>query len=238
MNSICTIAKKEFKDFFFSPIAYVFLTIFLLLTFWIFLSGFFVGGQATLRGFFSIIPWMFLIFLPAITMGRWAEEKRAGTLEILLTLPVKDWQVVLGKFFGCVLFLIAAALFTLPLCAAVAALGNPDWGPVLGGYLGFILLGSLFIAVGLFFSSITVSPIVAFILSFIVLFLFTISGEGIIVSNLPPSFGTFLNLLSSNYHFQSIARGVIDSRDLAYYFSVTGFFLYLNVLSLESRKWE
>lgn len=236
MPTILTIAKKEFKEPFFTPLAYVFMTVFLSLTFWIFFSDFFVRNEASMRLFFSWVPLLFMVFLPATTMGKWSDEKKSGTQEILLTLPITDLQIVLGKFLASVFFLLTTLAFTLPLVFTVASLGDLDWGTVIGGYVGLILLGSSWIAIGLYLSSITESAIIAFITSFIVLFFFYIIGESLVL-NYVPQFLTPLFLgLSSSDHYQSIARGVLDSRDILYYASVTGFFIYLNLLSLENRK--
>lgn len=238
MKTLLAITKKEYRDFFFSPIAYVFMTVFLLIVLWVFFSDFFVRSQASLRLFFSWVPLVFLVFLPAVTMGKWSEEKRQGTMELLLTLPLKDWHLVMGKFFASLLFLLTTLAFTLPLVFTVSFLGDLDMGPVIGGYLGLIFLGASSIAIGLTLSSLTKNSIIAFILSFLILFLLYLIGEPLILNLVPDFLGVILANLSLNYHFQSIARGVIDSRDIIYYFSVIGFFLYANLLSLESRHWE
>lgn len=238
MKTTLTIAKREFAHYFLSPIAYVFITVFLSLNYWLFFSDFFVQAQATLRQFFTWTPVLFLIFIPAITMNLWAEEKKMGTLEILLTLPVRDWEVTLGKFFGALFFLGVTLITTTPLVATVWALGELDLGPVIGGYMGLVFLGMLCIAVGLYFSSLTSNAIIAFILSFLVLFIFYIIGEPFVLNQLPAGLGPFLASVSLGTHFKSISRGLIDSRDILYYLTASGFFLYLSVMSLESRKWE
>lgn len=238
MNPIISIAKKEYREFFYSPIAYVFTTVFLFLTFWIFFANFFPLGQATLRFFFSWVPILFLIFLPSITMSKWAEEKKLGTLETLLTLPLTDLSIVLGKFLSCVFVLLTILLLTLPVCLTVSFLGDLDPGPVIGGYLGLIFLGSACIGVGLYFSSLTENQIIAYVISTVVLFLFYLLGEQVIINYLPSFLKPLLSYVSLSTHFQSITRGVIDTRDVLYYLSVTGFFLYLNLIQLESRKWR
>ena len=227
-----TIAKKEFREFFCSPIAYVFLTVFLVLVFWVFFSSFFIQNQASLRVFFSWIPVIFVVFLPAVTMGKWAEEKKSGTFELLLTLPVTDFQAVMGKFLSCLYFVMVALIFTLPLVGTVWFLGDLDLGPVFCGYVGLVLLAAASIAVGLYLSSLTQNSIVAFILSFLVLFVLHLLGESLVVNAAPQFLVPWFLGASLSNHFESISRGVLDSRDLFYYISVTGFFLYLNVFKL------
>lgn len=238
MNPIISIAKKEAREFFYSPIAYVFTTVFLFLTFWIFFANFFPLGQANLRFFFSWVPILFLIFLPSITMSKWAEEKKMGTLETLLTLPLTDWTVVFGKFLACLFVLLTILFLTLPVCLTVSLLGDLDPGPVIGGYLGLFFLGSACIGVGLYFSSLTENQIIAYIIPTVVLFLFYLLGEQVIINYLPSFLKPILSYVSLSTHFQSITRGVLDTRDILYYVSVTGFFLYLNLIQLESRKWR
>lgn len=231
-----TIAAKEFMDYFFSPLAYIFITVFVGLSFWFFFSDFFVRGQASLRLFFNWAPILFLVFLPAVTMGKWSEEIHSGTIEILLTLPVTDWEVVLGKFVSSLLFLAVTLLFTLPLVATVTTLGNPDWGPIIGGYLGLLFLGGASLAIGLFISSTTSSSIVAFIISFLSFFVLLIIGEPVMLNHLPDFLVPLLSQMSLSRHFESMARGVLDTTDVIFYASTTFFFLYLNILSLQNRK--
>ena len=238
MNPALTIARKEFRSYFQSPIAYIFITVFLALTHFFFFRGFFVVAQATMREFFALIPIVFLLFVPAITMRLWAEERKLGTMELLLTFPVKDWEVVLGKFLASFGFLAAALACTLPLAITVAVLGNPDNGAVIGGYLGSLLLGGTYLALGLWISALTSNQIIAFILTAASCFALYIIGEPMVLSAVPDSLAAFTANLSVGYHFDSIGRGVVDSRDILYYLSVIGFFLFLNIRSIESRKWS
>ena len=238
MTTVWNVAKKEFRSYFQSPIAYIFITVFLVLTHWLFFRGFFLIGQATLREFFGLIPIVFLLFVPAVTMRMWAEEKKLGTLELLLTFPVRDWEVVVGKFLASFAFLGVALLLTVPLAITVSSLGNPDNGALVGGYLGCLLLGGAYLAIGLWISGLTQNQIVAFILTAVICFLLYIAGDPIVLSSVPHALLPFFANLSLGYHFDSIGRGVLDSRDLLYYLSIIGFFLFLNIRSVESRSWS
>lgn len=238
MNVTASIFRKEFRGQFSSPAGFVFLTAFLVLSAWLFFRIFFLVGQATLRPFFSFMPWLFLFFVPAAAMRAWAEERKLGTDEILLTLPIRDWEVVFGKFLAGLAFLGLAVALTFPLAITVSALGNPDPGPMIGGYVGLLLLGAAYLAIALFASSLTENQIVAFIVGITLSFVLFIIGEDIVLISAPQWMAPVLRYLGLGQHFASITRGVIDSRDLVYYLSVIGFFLYLNVKSVESRKWR
>lgn len=238
MRNFYAIFKKEFKSYFNSLIAYIFITLFLVPSNWLFLRGFFITGQASMRNFFNLMPLMFLLFVPAITMRLWAEEKKLGTMEILMTLPVRDYEVVLGKFCASFCFLILTVALSFPLAITVAWLGDPDGGPIIGSYLGVLLMGGAYLAIGLFISSLTENQIIAFIISIVVIFALIMIGWDIVLFSVPDFFAPIFSYLSIGEHFDSIGRGVIDSRDLIYYFSVIGFFLYLNVRKLETGKWK
>ena len=236
MTNIINIFQKEFRSYFSSPVAYLFIISFLVVTSWLFIRTFFLMDQSNLRPFFSFLPWIFLFLAPAITMRSWAEEKKLGTLEILMTLPVKDWEIVLGKFLSSFIFLVLTVCLTFPLVLTVYVIGNPDMGPIWGGYLGAFLLGGSYLAIGLFASSITENQIVSFIIAIIICFAFQIIGEDFVLMNAPSSIVPVLSYLGLGAHFQSIGRGVIDSRDLIYYISVMGFFLFLNQIAIEQKK--
>ncbi len=238
MNPIFAIFKRELKEYFNSAIAYICITVFLVLVNWLFFRGFFIEGQANLRQFFNLIPWIFLFFIPAITMRLWAEEKRLGTYEILMTLPVKDYEVVLGKFLASYMFLFITIALTIGIPITVAYLGDPDWGPIIGGYVGILLMGGVYLAIGLFCSSLTLNQIVAFIISITLAFVLFIIGENIVLFAIPNFLVPSFEYLGLANHFDNISSGVIDSRDIIYYLSLIFFFLYLNVRTLESRKWS
>ncbi|MCX5896654.1 MAG: ABC transporter permease subunit [Proteobacteria bacterium] len=238
MKTILTIFWKEFRGYFNSPIAYIFIISFLVFTSWLFFKGFFLMNQSSLRSFFSILPWVFLFLAPAVTMRSWAEEKKLGTIELLMTLPVKDYEVVLGKFLASFIFLIVTLLCSIPLPLTVMLVGNPDIGPIWGGYVGAFLMGGAYLAIGCFASSLTENQIVAFILAIFLSFALLIIGENLVIMNLPAALVPVFTFLGLGAHFESIGRGVIDSRDIIYYISIIGFFLFLNGLSVESRKWK
>ena len=238
MDNIAAIFKKEFRSYFNSPIAYIFITFFLSLSAWFFFRGFFLVGQAEMRGFFGLMPWLFLFFIPAVTMKLWAEEKKLGTLEILMTLPIRDYEVVVGKYLASFALLGVTILLSLSLPITVAYLGNPDGGPIIGGYIGLFLMGAAYLAIGQFASSLTENQIIGFIVGIAFCFSLLIVGEDIVLFNAPNWAVPLLSYLGLGDHFSSILRGVIDSRDLIYYFSVIGFFLYLSVLMVTIQKWR
>jgi ABC-2 type transport system permease protein len=238
MKNIANIFWKEFKAYFNSPVAYIFIISFLGVTNWLFFRTFFLMNQASLRPFFSFLPWIFLFLVPAITMRSWAEEKKLGTIEILMTLPIKDYDVVIGKFLSGFVFMVLALCLTFPIPLTVMILGNPDPGPIWGGYAGSFLLGGAYLAIGLFASSLTENQIISFIVAIVICFAFLIIGEDFVLFNVPSFLAPVLSYLGLGAHFESIGRGVIDSRDILYYLSVMGFFLFLNQISIESRKWK
>jgi ABC-2 type transport system permease protein len=238
MDNVLAIFKKEFKSFFISPIAYVFITVYLVVTNFLFFQGFFIINQADMRNYFGLLPWIFLFFVPAITMRSWAEEKKVRTLELLQTWPVSDVQVVLGKFLASFLFLAISILLSLTIPITIFVLGSPDPGPIIGGYLGALLMGAAYLAIGLWVSSQTENQIVAFILGVVATFILFIIGNQFVTLAAPAAVVPVLSFLGLGNHFESIQRGVIDSRDIIYYASVIGFFLFLNIQSLGSRKWE
>ena len=238
MTNIINIFWKEFRSFFTSPVAYIFIVSFLGVTSWLFLRTFFLLDQSTLRPFFELLPWIFLFLAPAITMRSWAEEKKLGTIEILMTLPVREHEAVIGKFLSGFAFMALALCLTFPLPLTVLIVGNPDPGPIWGGYAGALLLGGAYISIGQFSSSITENQIVSFIVAILICFALLIIGETFVLINVSSSLAPVLSNLALGTHFTSVGRGVLDSRDLIYYFSVIIFFLFLNQIAVESRKWK
>jgi ABC-2 type transport system permease protein len=238
MQNIAAIFKKEFKTFFLSPIAYVFITVYLITTTFLFFQGFFLINQADMRGYFDLLPWVFLFFIPAITMRSWAEEKKVKTLELLLTWPVSDVEVVAGKFLASFALLAIVVLLSITIPITIAIIGHPDPGQIVGQYLGALLMGAAYLAIGLWISSLTENQIIAFIIGVVVIFVLFIISTPFILMRLPAFISPFFTFVGLGSHFESINRGVIDSRDIIYYLSIIGFFLFLNVCSLGSRKWE
>ena len=238
MTNITAIFKKEFRSYFNSPIAYIFITFFLGISAWLFFRSFFFANQAEMRGFFGLMPWIFLFFIPAVTMKLWAEEKKLGTVEILMTLPIRDHEVVIGKFLASLALLIVTVLLSLILPLSVMYLGDPDGGTLITGYLGLLLMGAAYISIGLFASTLTENQIVAFIFGITACFVLLIIGEDIVLFNAPNWLYPIFSYLGLGAHYSSILRGVLDSRDIIYYLSLIGFFLYLSTLSVESRKWR
>jgi len=238
MNAIWVITKRELQSFFDSLIAYIMLILFLGFSgffTWLFGSDIFYIGQASLEGFFNIAFWTLFFFIPALTMRLLAEEKKTGTIELLLTKAVTDREVVVGKFLSTFLLVAVALAFTLPYAITIANIGNLDFGQVLCGYIGLLLMSASYISIGLYASSITQNQIVAFLSSlFIGLFFHLIFGV------LAGSTGGFLsnlfNTLSMTDHFESISRGILDSRDLIYFLSIVFIGLFLSELSLTKRN--
>ncbi len=232
------IMGKELRGYFNSPLAYIFMTVFLVLSSWLYFRSFFLIGQSSMRDFFAILPWFFLVLIPAMTMRLWAEEKKLGTFETLLTAPITEWEAVLGKFMASFTFLFITLVCSSALPMILFFIGNPDWGAILGGYLGSLFLGAVYLSLGLWISSNTDNQIIAFIISVLVMFLLYVMGESFVLHTAPQKLVPFFKYVAVGQHFKSIGRGVIDSRDIIYYFLTTYLFLYLNVVTLKSRKWH
>lgn len=237
MSEIIILAKKEFKVYFISPLAYIYLTIFIAIQNWIFLTSFFAYPTSTMRGYFEILPWVFLFFIPAISMRLWAEEKRTGTFEVLLTLPLNSWEVVLGKFIGGIFFIAFSLLLTFTVPLTIAILGSPDWGELVGSYLGALLLGAAYLSIGCFTSSLTRNQVVSFIISVAIIFILLLLSQDFLLNFLPEALRYPAYYLSITYHFASISKGVIDSRDVVYFLSIILIFLLLNIYKIEGRRW-
>ena len=233
MGQAIHIFQKEFRAYFVSPIAYIVIAIFLLVTGWFFFSTFFLFNQAILRNFFMLLPLVFSFVIPAVTMRLISEELNIGSYEILLTMPVTLTDVVLGKFFAAVAFIAAMLVPTLAYPITTAALGQLDWGPVVGGYLGAILLAAAFCAIGLFASALTRNQIIAFIIGTVICFALTLIDKMLFF--LPRSLLGVFSYLGADLHFQNIAKGIIDSRDIVYFLSVCFVGLYAAHLALQEK---
>lgn len=238
MHHVLIIARKELRAYFNSPLAYIFINVFLVVSSWLFFQNYFVIGQADMRYFFDLMPWMFLFIIPAITMRVWAEEKKLGTIELLLTSPIKDVHIVIGKFLGAFLFLAIALLLSFMVPVVVRWSGSADLGVIFASYLGTLFLGGAYIALGIWLSAFTDNQIIAFILSIVASFLFFIIGQVFVLQSVPSFMASFFQFLGLGSHYTSITRGVLDSRDILYYLSFIGFFLFLNVRQIVGRRFQ
>jgi len=239
MKEIATIFNREIKAFFNSAIAYIFIVVFLLISVGLFMAEFFVVSNADMRWLFFIMPVVLCVFIPAITMRLWAEDRKGNTLELLLTFPMKTYQLVLGKFLASLAFLVTALISTLTVPIMIMILGNPDMGIIICQYIGSILLGSFFLALGIFVSGFCKDQIVSFILSMMACFAFFLMGHPFIASSIDgwlPGLGSLLRIsLGMTQHFVAFQKGVIDSRDILYFAIGSAIFLILNGFWLDTR---
>lgn len=236
LKNIFAIAKKELRTYFNSPTAYVVLAVFLLLWEFLFFRNAFLIGEASLRGLFYYLPWLFLLFIPAITMGSISQEKNEGTLELLLTHPLRDSELIIGKFVGALAFAAIALLFIFPVAFSFSKFGRLDWGVVFGQYLGSVFFAATLIPLGIFISTLFTSQISALLVTTAVSFLYIIAGFNFVTDSLPGFLVTVFEQLSVLSHFESMARGVIDLRDLWYFLSAIVIFLSLGYLLLLKRR--
>ncbi|MBU8869280.1 MAG: ABC-2 transporter permease [Gemmatimonadales bacterium] len=241
MSGTITIFRREFAAYFNSPIAYIFIIAFLVLNTGLFMTGFFLAGNADLRSFFGNLPIFLIFFIPAVSMRLWAEDKRLGTFELLMTLPLKASQVMLGKYFAALAFYLVALAGTLPLPIMIATLGNPDMGALWSGYFGSALLGALYLGIGTFTSGLMrdqISAVILGIMACFMIFVVGIPGVAATVDGWLPGFGSFLqNYVGLSSHFEMMLRGVVSLGDLTYFLGMTALFLTLNALWLEGRKY-
>ena len=242
MSQIGILFRRELRSYFATPVAYVFIVIFLILcgTFTFYLGGFYERGQADLLPFFNFHPWLYLFLVPALSMRLWAEERKSGTIELLMTLPVSLWQSVLGKFLAAWCFTSVALALTFPIWISVNYLGDPDNGVILAAYLGSLLMAGGFLAIGAAISAVTRNQVIAFILTVVVCFGFLLAGLALVLDLfqawLPQIVVDTVASMSFLTHFTSITKGVIDVRDLIYFALVIGIFLYANTIILELKK--
>lgn len=236
-NNIATIYKKELSSFFNSPVAYITIIVFLLINSWFFTSTFFLINQSDLRQLFNIAPLTFLFFVPAITMSLVAKEKNDGTLEFLTTMPISDNEIIVGKFLAALSLLGTGLVFTLVHFVTLLIVGNNfDFGALISGYLGLLILGAAYTSIGIFASAVSDNQITAFIVGFLIIFIFFMMDK---VLMFVPSFMTsIIQYLSVDYHLSNISKGVIDSRNIIYFGSLITFFLLVSVRVLEMRKWR
>jgi len=242
MRNVGIIMRRELASYFATPLAYVFIFIFLVLAnvFTFYLGGFYERGQADLNPFFSFHPWLYLFLIPALSMKLWAEERKSGSIELLMTQPVQLWEAVLGKFLAAWLFTALALALTFPIWITVNYLGSPDNGTILAAYVGSLLLAGGFLAVGSCMSALTRNQVVAFILGVVVCFIFLLAGYPLVLdvfrSWAPQVLMDTIASLSFLTHYESMAKGVIDVRDLLYFGMLIGLFLTATGVVLDLRK--
>ena len=242
MRNILAIARRELHSYFSTPLAYVFIVIFLFLTgvFTFYIGGFYERNQADLDPFFRFHPWLYLFLIPAIAMRLWSEERKSGTIELLMTLPITVPEAVLGKFLAAWVFSGIALVLTFPMWITVNYLGAPDNTVIVAGYLGSFLMAGGFLAIGACISALTRSQVIAFVISVAVCFLFILSGFPLVLDFFqawaPQALVDAIASISFLTHFESLQKGVIDLRDLIYYAVLISFWLYANVVVIEMKK--
>ncbi|HEY3778462.1 MAG TPA: ABC transporter permease [Rhizomicrobium sp.] len=242
MRELLAVFKREFAAYFATPLAYVFIVIFLFAmgAFTFYIGHFFDNGTADLQVFFGFHPWLYLFLVPAISMRLWAEERRSGTMELLLTLPVPLWATVAGKYLAAWAFTGIALLLTFPIWITVNYLGHPDNGVILASYIGSFLMAGAYLAIGAAISASTSNQVIAFVVSVVVCFLFTISGAPLVLDFFrawaPLALVNAVSSFSFLTHFTAISAGVIDLRDLIFFFSLIALFLAANVVVVDLKK--
>ena len=242
MNGVTAIMRRELQGYFATPLAYVFIVIFLVLAGWFTFNfgNFYNGGQASLAPFFNYHPWLYLFLVPALSMRLWAEEHKTGTIELLMTLPLDVWQSVAGKFIAAWAFTALALALTFPIWITVNYLGEPDNGVIVAAYVGSLMMAGGFLAIGSFVSATTNNQVIAFIVTVVICFVMLMAGFQPLLSPLvgwvPLPIIDAVASLSFLTHFSSISKGVIDARDIIYFALLIGTFLYANVLVLHMKK--
>lgn len=234
MKQIKTIAIKEFKDYFISPVAYIVISLFLIVTGWFFFSTFFIFDRADLRDFFSLLPIIFSFIIPAVTMRLFSEEKNIGSYEILLTMPVSFTDIALGKFFAATLFTTAMLIPTLSYPLFISLIGQVDPGPVIGGYIGSVFLAAAYCSLGIFASSLTRNQIVAFIIGTALCFTLTILDK--LLFFMPPAILPVIEFIGASSHFATISKGIIDSRDILYFVSVVFISIFSTYIVMHEKN--
>jgi ABC-2 type transport system permease protein len=236
------IAKREFAAYFATPLAAVFLTIFVALTgaFAFYIGGFFERGQASLDAFFVYHPWLYLLLVPAVAMRLWAEERKSGTIELLMTLPISPTEAILGKFAAAWAFVGLALVLTFPMWITVNVLGDPDNGVILASYLGSFLVAGAFLAIGAFISALTKNQVIAFIISAVVCFLFVTSGMELVQNTLrlwtPRIVSDAVSSMSFLTHYTEITRGVVSLDTIVFFVSIIAFALFANAIAVGQKK--
>lgn len=242
MSHVSSILKREFSSFFATPVAYVFIVIFLMMSgiFTFYIGGLFERGQADLLPFFNFHPWLYLFLVPAMAMRTWSEERKSGTIELIMTLPVTAFEVMLGKFLAAWLVLGVSLLLTFPLWLTVNYLGNPDNGIILAAYIGSWLMAGAFLAIGICMSALSKSQVVAFILAVVVCFMFVLSGSNIVLDAFEGWVSAIVidTIASFSFltHFDAVSKGVIALNDVGYFLIVISVWLYAGLVIIENKK--
>jgi len=242
MKNSIAIFKRELSSYFATPVAYVFIVIFLImsgaLTFY--LGNFYERGQADLISFFNFHPWLYLFLVPAISMRLWAEERKSGSIELLMTLPISVGQSVTGKYLAAWVFIGLALVLTFPIWITVNYLGDPDNGVIFAAYIGSFLMAGGFLAIGACISAMTKNQVIAFIITVVICFIFLLAGSPLVLNFfkawMPQNIVDAISSLSFLTHYISISKGVIDLRDVIYFFTLIGFWLYANALVVDMKK--
>ncbi|RMF06873.1 MAG: ABC transporter [Candidatus Neomarinimicrobiota bacterium] len=237
MHNVKTIYRKELLSYFTSPMAYIFLVIFSLFNGYFFTNTFFLMGQSDMRALFNVVPLIYLFFIPAVTMSLIAREKNSGTIEVISTLPIEDWQFVVGKYLAALTLIVIGLAFSLVHFFTLVMTGtNIDYGAALCGYLGLIVVGAFYAAIGTFASGVTENQVVAFIIGVALVLVFFLMNMLLMFT--PSWLSGIVQYLSVDYHLSNLSKGVIDSRNIIYFGSMIWFFLTLTVRLLEMRKWR
>ncbi len=242
MSTLFSIYKREFTSYFVTPVAYVFIVIFLFMTgiFTFYLGAFYESNQADLEPFFRFHPWLYLFLIPAISMRLWSDERKSGTIELLMTLPVSITDAVVGKYLAAWSFTAVALFLTFPMWLTVNYLGNPDNTVILASYIGSLIMAGGFLAIGSCISAFTKSQVIAFVISVVISFMFILSGFPMVLDLFqgwaPQAIVDAIASFSFLTHFTSIKKGVIDIRDIIYFSALIAFWLYVNVVVIEAKK--
>ncbi len=242
MTHALTIGKRELGNYFGTPVAYVFLVIFLALTgvFTFYIGGFYERAQADLQPFFIYHPWLYLFLIPALSMRLWAEERKSGSIELLMTLPVSVTAAVFGKYLAAWVFTAIALTLTFPMWLTVNYLGNPDNSVIFASYIGSLLMAGAYLAVGSCISAITKNQVIAFVISVVICFLFILSGFPLVLNFFsgwaPQTIVNAIASLSFLTHYSNISKGVLDFRDIFYFLSFIAFWLYINIVIIDMKK--
>ncbi len=242
MSNLLSIYKREFTSYFVTPVAYVFIVIFLLMTgtFTFYLGAFYESNQADLEPFFRFHPWLYLFLIPAISMRLWSDERKSGTIELLMTLPISTTDAVVGKYLAAWSFTAVALFLTFPMWITVNYLGNPDNAVIMASYIGSLIMAGGFLAIGSCISAFTKSQVIAFVISVVISFMFILSGFPMVLDLFqgwaPQAIIDAIASFSFLTHFTSIKKGVIDIRDVIYFAALITFWLYVNVVVIEAKK--